>query len=167
MPIDTDGKKGIVTPLAPNVHQVAKYVVIDFLRKTLPFSELDQADLDELAASSVIGFFPRGAIVFEQDITEVRNLYVVRKGAVNVTFRSEVNVESLMDFRGEGSYFGVVDIIRGAKAQVDVETLEDTFCFVIGKAAFPEVIGRNPTVLLIPRICPSWRKGRSRRRLAC
>ncbi len=132
-------------PLAPNLHSVAKNVVIDFLRKTLPFSELVESDLEELAESSVIGFFPRGTVVFQQGITDVEHLYVVQKGAVKVSVRGEDDVESLMDFRGEGSYFGAIDIISGAKAQINVETLEDTFRFVIGKEAFLGVISKNPS----------------------
>ncbi len=129
--------------LANNVHPIATDAVIEFLQKTLPFNELDLVQLEELAEASVIGFYPKGTVILQQGVTNLRHLYVVQKGGVKVLIRDENNTESLVDFGGEGSSFGAVGIMRGPKANLTVETVEDTFCFLIDKEAFLGLIRKN------------------------
>lgn len=122
----------------------AKEVVLSFLQRTLPFNELSLSELENLSQSAVIAFYPKGRVIMEQDKTEVSDLYVIQKGGVRVFLRSDDGSETLVDYRGEGSSFGALALIRGSRANLNVQTVEDTFCYLFPNHVFVELIGRNP-----------------------
>ncbi len=127
-----------------NVHSVPPQAVIDFLKKTLPFNELDEDALRWLSNKVTVDFYPRGTILFKQDKTDVKYLYLIQKGGVKIYLTDEQGEISLKDFRGEGSYFGALPIIQESRANLNVETVEDTFCFLLEKDAFLELIQSCP-----------------------
>ena len=129
-----------------NVHSVAPETVINFLRKILPFNELDLPTLQELARHSIIDFFPKGTLVFRQGQTEVNHLYLIQKGGVKIYLKDQEGAVTLKDFRGEGEYFGSLAIIQNTRANLNVETVEDTFCFLFTKEAFLQLIQSSPKV---------------------
>ncbi len=133
-------------PVSSNVHAVPTEVVLDFLGNCLPFNQLPAEDLHRLANQAVIDFFPKGTLIFEQDATEVRHLYLIQKGGVRLFLKDQSGEISLKDFRGEGEYFGALPIIQNTLANLNVETVEDTFCFLIAKEAFVDLIASRPVV---------------------
>ena len=132
--------------LASDVHAPDPGAVLEFLRKTLPFNELDEATLEEVAQRCRIDFFPKDTLIFEQDVTEVKNLYLISRGGVKVYLTDSDNMITLKDFRGEAGYFGALGIIRGYKANMNVETVEDTFCYLLEKETFLELIRDHPRI---------------------
>jgi CBS domain-containing protein len=54
---------------------------------------------------------------------------------------------TLADYRGEGSLFGVSAIVSRENSPLTVETLEDTFCFLLDNDRFLEFVARNPLFL--------------------
>jgi CBS domain-containing protein len=128
----------------PETHDADPGAVLEFLLKTLPFNEFDRETLQTLAQKCTIDFFPKNTLVLQQDTTEVSNLYLIYRGGVKVYLTDAEGVVSLLDFRGEGGYFGALGIIRGSRANFNVETVEDTFCFLLDKQAFLELIETNP-----------------------
>ncbi len=129
---------------ASDVHAADPNAVLEFLRKTLPFNELDDATLEEVAHRCTIDFFPKDTLIFEQDVTEVTRLFLISRGGVKVYLTDADNMVTLKDFRGEGGYFGALGLIRGSRANLNVETVEDTFCYLLEKETFLELI-RNHT----------------------
>ncbi len=132
--------------ITDNLYGAAKEVVIDFLSKTPPFKELQASELEELAVWCVAGFFPRGALILEEGVTEIRNLYIIQRGGVRLYLRGEGQEETLMDYQGEGSQFGALNLLSDSKADYNVQTLEDTFCFLLEKHAFLEMIEKHPSI---------------------
>ncbi len=126
-----------------DVHSVTPEVVIEFLKKTLPFNELDDKTLQELALELKLDFFPKGTVIFRQDETEVEYLYIIQKGGVKIYLKDEEGMVTLKDFRGEGSYIGALPIIQKTRANLNVETVEDTFCFLLKKETFLNLIQSN------------------------
>ena len=127
-----------------HVHSVAPSVLIEFLRKTLPFSELPQTDLEKLALGCVVDFFPKGTLILQQDVSSVVHLYLIQKGAVRVHRVNDDKSSTLLDYRGEGDNFGALAIMSDRKVGLTVEAAEDTFCFLIRKEAFLELVRNNP-----------------------
>ncbi len=121
----------------------AEEVVLSFLQRTLPFNELSQPQLENLSQTAVIGFYPKAKLILEQDKTEVSDLYVIQKGGVRVFLRSDDGSETLVDYRGEGASFGAIAIVRGCKANLNVQTVEDTFCYLFPHHVFLDLIGKN------------------------
>ncbi len=120
--------------------------VISFLANTLPFNLLEPAALRRLAGKCVIDFFPEGTMIFLQDVTQVNHLYLIQKGGVKSYLKNDQGEVTLKDYRGEGEYFGSLPIIQGTKANLNVETVEDTFCFLIAKQDFQALLAENVEV---------------------
>jgi CBS domain-containing protein len=118
--------------------------VLEFLNGIMPFKELSHATLTNLAKQCIIDFFPKKTLIFQQDRTDVTHLYIIQKGGVRSFLKNEDGEESLKDFRGEGEYFGALPLLQDTKANLNVETVEDTFCFLFPKTAFSELIQSEP-----------------------
>ncbi|ADH85657.1 putative nucleotidyltransferase substrate binding domain-containing protein [Desulfurivibrio alkaliphilus] len=129
-----------------DVHNIAPETVLDFLRHTLPFNELDDASLRQLAKHCIIDFIPKGTLIFRQGETEVEHFYLIQKGGVKIYLEDDQGEVTLKDFRGEGEYFGALPIIRNTRANLNVETVEDTFCFLFTKDAFRQLLDSSPRV---------------------
>ncbi len=122
------------------VHSVSPEVVLLFLKKTIPFNELDDETLQNIARHIIIDFYPKGTVLFKQDETEVEYLYIIQKGGMKIYLKDEEGNITLKDFRGEGAYVGALPIIQGTKANLNVETVEDTFCFLLPKDVFLNLV---------------------------
>ncbi|MEN8136202.1 MAG: DUF294 nucleotidyltransferase-like domain-containing protein [Thermodesulfobacteriota bacterium] len=133
-----------MTNADPNA--VPANVALDFLAGILPFKDLDRADLLKLSRKCTIDFFPKGTLIFRQGESEVSHFYVIQQGGVK-TYRSAADNEiSLKDYRGKGEYFGALPIIQETKANLNVEAIDDTFCFLFEKQAFLNLLESNPAV---------------------
>jgi len=120
--------------------------IISFLAATLPFNRLAPDVLNRLAEKCLIDFFPEGTMIFCQDLTVVNFLYLIQKGGVKSYLKNERGELTLKDYRGVGEYFGSLPIIQGTKANLNVETVEDTFCFLIAKKDFQALLAENAEV---------------------
>ncbi len=129
---------------ASGVHAVAPGVLIEFLENTLPFSELPRNDLEKLAVAAVVDFYPKGAVILQQNVSIVSHLYLIQKGAVKLSRVNEDMTATLLDYRGEGESFGALPIISERTSGLTVEAAEDTFCFLIKREALLELVHNNP-----------------------
>jgi CBS domain-containing protein len=128
------------------VQAVPPEIVLDFLQHCLPFNELDFKTLQKLAQQCVIEFYPKGTLIFQQEITEVEHLYIIQKGGVKTYLKDNEGDITLKDFRGEGEYFGALPLIHETTANLNIETVEDTFCFLFNQEAFQELLDSAPRV---------------------
>ena len=120
--------------------------VADFLAQTLPFNLLGPESRTRLAAQCVIDFFPDGTMIFRQNATQVDFLYLIQKGGVKSYLKNDQDEVTLKDFRGEGECFGSLSIIQGTRANLNVETVEDTFCFLIAKRDFLALLAEHAEI---------------------
>ncbi len=119
-------------------------LVMEFLAGTVPFNELDPEKLRELSQRFKVKFFPGQTTVFRQDIDDVNHFYLIYKGSAKTYLTGTDGAETLLDFRGAGGYFGALAIIRGSKANFNVEISEDTVCLELQKEPFLELIRNYP-----------------------
>jgi len=127
-----------------DVHSVAPEVVVEFLSNIMPFNELDEETLYGVARHVKVDFFPQGTRLFTAGETEVSFLYLVQKGGVKSFIMDDEGEVTLKDYRGVGSYIGALPIIRDTTPNLDIETVEDTFCFLLPREIFLELIGSHP-----------------------
>lgn len=127
-------------------HAVAPRVVVEFLAGTLPFNELDRTTLEDLAQQWEIDYYPKGTLIFRQGVTEVTHLCLIQKGGIKVYFKDSEPDAALRDYRGEGAAFGALSIVRGEKAALNVEAVEDTFCFLLKKESFLRLVQHDARV---------------------
>jgi CBS domain-containing protein len=129
-----------------NANAVSHAVVLDFLGNKFPFSELDQQALTKFAQKATIDFFPKGTLILKQGESDVTHFYVIQRGGVRSYRLNTLGHMILKDFRGEGEHFGALSIIQNTKANFNVETLDDTFCFLFDRKDFSNLIETNQKV---------------------
>lgn len=122
------------------------YLVVDFLRNTLPFKELDPSILYDLAQHAKVDFYPRGTKILVQDVSRVDFIYLIQKGGVKLYFTDNSQETIVKDYRGEGSVFGALAVIQGDKSSLTVEAVEDTFCFLFPKQVFLRLVHDHPEI---------------------
>lgn len=127
-----------------DVHSVAPEVVLDFLKDLMPFNTLEDNVLLNLARHCTIDFYPKGTRLLTAGVSEISHLLIIQRGGVKSFITDERGEITLKDYRGEGAVVGALGIIRGTKANLDVETVEDTFCFLLPKKFFLELINKQP-----------------------
>lgn len=128
-----------------DVNAIPANVAQDFLAEILPFKNLDRETLLKLSRKCTIDFFPKGTLIFRQEETAVSHFYVIQQGGVK-TYRTGADNEIVLkDYRGKGEYFGALPIIQGTKANLTVEAIDDTFCFLFEKRAFLDLLETSPT----------------------
>ena len=130
--------------VAGDVHSEAPEVVVAFLGNIMPFNELDDETLHRVARRIKVDFFPKGTRLLTAGETEITHLYLIQQGGVKSFIVDDEEEVTLKDYRGEGSYIGALGIIRGTPANFNVETVEDTFCFLLSKDIFLDLINNQP-----------------------
>ncbi len=127
-----------------DVHSEAPEVVVEFLGNIMPFNELDDETLHKLARHVKVDFFPKGTRLLTAGETELTHLYLIQQGGVKSFIIDDEEEITLKDYRGEGASVGALGIIRGTRANLNVETVEDTFCFLLPKEIFLDLINNQP-----------------------
>jgi CBS domain-containing protein len=126
-----------------DVHMVAPEVVITFLKGIMPFDTLDENTLGEIARHCRIDFFPKGTRILTADSTVLTHLYLIQRGGIKAFIEDDNGEITLKDFRGEGASVGALAIIRGTAANLNIETVEDTFCFLLPREIFLDLIEKQ------------------------
>jgi CBS domain-containing protein len=127
-----------------DVHVVAPEMAVDFFKNILPFNSLDDVTLHRLARHCRVDFFPKGTRLLTQGETDITHLYLIQRGGVKAFIEDEQGEVTLKDFRGEGDYIGALGIIRGTPANLNIETVEDTFCFLLPRGIFLNLVEQEP-----------------------
>ncbi|MEW5774889.1 MAG: putative nucleotidyltransferase substrate binding domain-containing protein [Thermodesulfobacteriota bacterium] len=117
---------------------------LDLLSRTLPFSELSPEERAALAADCRVEKASKGARIMTQGETEITALLIIRAGGVKLFLTSGQGEERLVDYRGEGSYVGALGLIRGSRANLNVEAVEDAEFLAVPRAAFLDLLRTNP-----------------------
>ena len=97
---------------------------VDFLGSQPPFDALDSQDLQALANTIEVEFFPAGAVIILADGPKLDHLWLIRAGRVEVTDRGAV-----VDERDVGDTFGHLSLFSGWPPSFSVRALEDTLCY--------------------------------------
>ncbi len=120
--------------------------VVEFLRTLPPFDALSQADVERVAASTEIEFFPAGSTIFSQGAQPVEHLRVVRTGAVEIVLAGRV-----LDLLAAGELFGHSSMLSGLPPGFAARALEDTLCYRIPQEVARSVLARPESVGFVAR----------------
>ncbi len=130
--------------MANKPHAATPEVVMDFLSGLMPFDSLEPERLREIARRVKVDFFPKGTRILTAGETRPTHLLIVQSGGVKSFITNDEGEVTLKDYRGEGSYIGALPIIRDTAANLNVETVEDTFCFLLPREDFLLLIQEQP-----------------------
>ncbi|HET9839587.1 MAG TPA: DUF294 nucleotidyltransferase-like domain-containing protein [Candidatus Angelobacter sp.] len=118
--------------------------VVGFLRTVPPFLFLPQTELEAIAGSVSLEYFPRNTVILSAGCKAAESLYVVQKGGVKLTLSTEQEEEIILDMRAEGEMFGLLSILGGDVARLDVTAVEDTLCYTVPWAQVQRLISQHP-----------------------
>lgn len=145
-PATSSAVPSVVPSVDGSENAVAPEVAIAFLRETMPFKELEDLALADLAQHCKIDFFPKGTRILTYNETDISHLYLIQRGGVRAFITDEDGDIVLKDYRGVGSNIGALGIIRGTKANLNIETVEDTFCYLIPRDIFEKLVASVSSV---------------------
>ncbi len=120
------------------------------LKKTPPFSFLDDGALKEITKTISMEFHPRGQTILHQHGPAAEHLHVIRSGAVKVFVRTNEGEEVLVDYRSEGDCFGLLSFVCGDISRDHIEAVEDTTCYLIQKETVLGLLKTNA------QFCDFW-----------
>jgi len=117
----------------PSMHEIA-----EFLRRQPPFDDLDERELERVAGTAEIEYFPSGTTILGQDEEPPEHVRVIVRGSVELVDRGRV-----LDVLGEGDMFGHPSMLAGLPTGFEARAQEDLLCYrlsaetVIGLFARP------------------------------
>jgi len=114
------------------------------LKQVPIFSNLDQEELDSLAAHAVVKTFPKNAIIINEG-DETASFYIVLSGRVRVFLSNEMGKEVTLEIEERGRYFGELALLDNAPRSASVITMEKCSCGIISKAEFNRWLGKYPS----------------------
>lgn len=96
-----------------------------------PFSELDEALLNEVANSIAESYFRKGSYIYK-NLQDIKDLFYIRSGAVEIRWRTG----ELYNRLDEGDVFGQMALLRNGKVRFDAIAIEDCLIYAIPKYVF-------------------------------
>ncbi len=113
------------------------------LKKTPPFSFLDNAFLKNIAGEILMEFYPKGHTILHQNGPAAEHLSIIRNGEVKVFVRTNEGEEVLVDSRANGDFFGLLSLVWGDISRDNVVATDDTSCYLIKKETILRLLKTN------------------------
>jgi CRP-like cAMP-binding protein len=120
------------------IHQITKIPL---------FQGLHRKQYDDLAMIAVDQVIPRGRMIFSQG-DDASGFYIVISGRVKVFKLSPEGKEQILHILGTGEPIGEAAVFAGEKFPAYAEALEESRILFFPRAAFVDLIGKNPAVAL-------------------
>jgi len=121
--------------------------LVEYIKSIPLFEGLPENDQQDLASIMVDQALKRGQIIFSEG-DEGRGFYVVISGQVKIFKLSMDGKEQILHIFGPGEPFGEVPVFAGERFPAHAETLEDSRLFFFPRAAFVNLIKKNPSLAL-------------------
>lgn len=89
-------------------------------------------------------FFPKDTVILRIGHLTPNALYIVHKGGVKLSLRSQVGKQMMLDMRSEGEIFGLLSVMGEDPVRLDVTAVEDTLCYSIPGEQLQRLIAAYP-----------------------
>ena len=116
------------------------------LRETILFAELDDGQLDHIAAAGSVQSLQRNVVLFEEG-DEPGEFYLVLSGRVAIAQESDDGRESLLAVLGPGELFGEMGFLDGHNRSAQARALEESDVLVVPYAELRLLYENHPTAL--------------------
>jgi CRP/FNR family cyclic AMP-dependent transcriptional regulator len=111
------------------------------------FAEMEPAALALLEQCMVRRVFSKNTIILsEGDSSDA--LYVIVEGKVKVYLNDDSGKEAIINYQGEGEYFGELSLIDDAKRSASIMAVEKSTMAVMSKQSFHRVLKENPDIAI-------------------
>ena len=116
------------------------------LRETILFAELDDEQLDHIAAAGSVQSLQRNVVLFEE-ADEPGEFYLVLSGRVAIAQESDDGRESLLAVLGPGELFGEMGFLDGHNRSAQARALEESDVLVVPYAELRLLYENHPVAL--------------------
>ena len=120
---------------------------VDFLRKVALFSELDDAQLEQLAGVVREQHYKKNTTLFHID-DPGNALFILKNGLVKITIEDQSGREIILRMLYPTDFFGEMSLIDDMPRSATVSTLEPSDAMLIYRDSFINLIEKNPKILL-------------------
>jgi CRP-like cAMP-binding protein len=117
----------------------------DFLRSLPLFAELDQEQIEQVAARVQRREFAPGVTLFHQDMPGTM-LYMVESGSVRVISIGRTGQELTLNVIGTGEIFGELSILDNQQRSATAITLAPTVVWLLSQSDLKEFMRKFPSV---------------------
>ena len=116
------------------------------LGETILFAELDDEQLDHIAAAGAVQSLQRGVVLFEEG-AEPGEFYLVLSGRVAIVQESDDGRESLLAVLGPGELFGEMGFLDGYNRSAQARALEESTVLMVPYTELRLLYENNPAAL--------------------
>ena len=116
------------------------------LGETILFAELDDEQLDHIAAAGAVQSLQRGVVLFEEG-AEPGEFYLVLSGRVAIAQESDDGRESLLAVLGPGELFGEMGFLDGYNRSAQARALEESTVLMVPYTELRLLYENNPAAL--------------------
>ena len=116
------------------------------LRRTVLFAELDDAQLDQIAASGTVQPLQRGVVLFEEG-AEPDEFYLVLTGRIAIAHESDDGRESLLTLMEPGDLFGELGCLDGGARSTQARALKESTLLVMPYRELQRLYENHPEAL--------------------
>ena len=120
--------------------------IADFLAQFPPFDTLSRDELLHVAAAVAVRSYPAGTDILIEDGPPASELYVIRKGSVELRHQDVV-----VDILEPGESFGHPSLLTGMASAFTVRAHEDSTCSTINRELALEILGRPAGAIFVAR----------------
>lgn len=111
------------------------------------FANLSPQAVSELEKLSVFRKYPKNTVLFMEG-DESTHLYVIKKGKVSVSVADEEGRQVILNYMGEGEYFGELSLLDGKPRSATVMTVAPCEFVAVSRASFQDLLRKDPEFLL-------------------
>ncbi len=115
------------------------------LRNVSLFAQLNEDELDALAAEFILQDFRRGQVLFQQGST-TNTLYIVKSGSVQITSFGRQNEITYTDIFHAEQYFGEFSLLDGLPRSGEAVALEHSDLLLLTRPTFFRFLERQTMV---------------------
>jgi CRP-like cAMP-binding protein len=120
--------------------------IVELLKQTPLFSEMNEADLEELVPSTRVEVYQPGQIILREGRVGAA-FFLIVSGSVEVIKALGKPEEKVVAEHGAGDFFGEIASMKHSLRTASVRALAETRCLVIQRLHIDAYIQRFPIVL--------------------
>src|SRR5690349_10916762 len=134
-----------------NVEGNSSQEIAAFLSRFPPFTDLEPAELDAVAAAAQVVRYARGEDALIEDAQPATSFSVIRSGSMEL-----VHEEEIIDILEPGESFGHPSLLTGMAPAFTVRAHEDSACVLVPRELALEVLGRLSGATFVAATLREW-----------
>jgi len=120
---------------------------IYMLKNVSLFADVPDDSLEQLEKMSVVRKYPKNTILFMEG-DESSHLYIIQHGKVTVSVASEDGRQVILNYMGEGEYFGELSLMDGKPRSATVTTATACEFIAISRSSFQQLLKSSPEFVM-------------------